>query len=239
MSDIVLNCKSLNKSYSSVESKDSVSTQKQKLEILKDVNLEIKSGEQIAIIGSSGSGKTTLLNTLAGIDRPTSGDIYLDNKPLLKLSEREQANIRNHFFGFIYQFHHLLPELSAQENVMMPLLISGMSKKDARDKSKEILTQVNLQDRLNHKPGLLSGGEKQRVAIARALVMNPKVVFADEPTGNLDQKTAKQVIDLLKDLNKKFKTCLIIVTHDLQIAKDMDRVFEMQSGGLVLTSSPP
>jgi lipoprotein-releasing system ATP-binding protein len=234
MSDIILNCKNLNKAFSKVEG-DNKKHQDQKLEILKDVNLEIKSGEQIAIIGSSGSGKTTLLNTLAGIDKPTSGEIYLDNKSLLKLSEKEQARARNLFLGFIYQFHHLLPELSAQENVMMPLLISGVSKKDARIRAKEILTQVNLQDRLNHKPGLLSGGEKQRVAIARALVMNPKVVFADEPTGNLDQKTAKQVIALLKDLNKRFKTCLIIVTHDLQIAKDMDRVFEMQAGGLVET----
>ena len=187
MNDIILNCKSLNKYFSNV---DGISGQGQKLEILKDVNLEIKSGEQVAIIGSSGSGKTTLLNTLAGIDRPSSGEVYLDNKSLLKLSENEQARTRNHFLGFIYQFHHLLPELSAQENVMMPLLISGMSKKNAKVKAIEILTQVNLQDRLNHKPGLLSGGEKQRVAIARALVMNPKVVFADEPTGNLDQKTA-------------------------------------------------
>ena len=184
-------------------------------------------------IGSSGSGKTTLLNSLAGIDKPTSGEVFVNLENLFAQSEKQQSIIRNRFFGFIYQFHHLLPELSALENVMLPCLIAGLTNKQAKQKAVELLEKVGLTDRLTHKPGLLSGGEKQRVAIARALVMSPKCVLADEPTGNLDQKTAQEVMQLLQQLNRDYKTSFIIVTHDLAIAKKMDRILEMKSAKLV------
>ena len=229
MSDIILKCDNLKKSFTQSSDKSS----SDKLEVLKDINLEVRAGEQIAIVGSSGSGKTTLLNSMAGLDSPSSGEVLINNVSIFKLSDRKKSELRNNFVGFIYQFHHLLPELTAIENVMMPLLISGADKKTSTQKSKDILDKVGLSHRLNHKPGLLSGGEKQRVAIARALVMDPKCVFADEPTGNLDQDTAKTVISLLQDLNKNLNTSLIVVTHDMEIAKKMDRIFEMKSGCLI------
>ena len=229
MSDILLKCIDLQKNYSqSAEEGGS-----DKLEVLKNINLEVKAGEQIAIVGSSGSGKTTLLNSLAGLDAPTSGEVLINNISIFNLSEKKQAELRNKFVGFVYQFHHLLPELTALENTMMPLLISGSDINYSKNKAIEILEKVGLNNRLTHKPGLLSGGEKQRVAIARALVMEPKCVFADEPTGNLDQSKAEIVVDLLQDLNKKINTSLIVVTHDMEIAKKMDRIFEMQSGCLI------
>ena len=226
---IILSAKKLSKSFSQNFSKNNKAN---KLDIFKLVDLDIKEAEQVAIIGSSGSGKTTLLNTLAGLDKPTSGHVYINSKDLFKQNEKQQAQLRNHFFGFVYQFHHLLPELNALENVMLPCLIAGYTNKQAKQKAVELLTKVGLAERLTHKPGLLSGGEKQRVAIARALVMSPKCVLADEPTGNLDHKTAQEVIGLLQQLNKDYKTSFIIVTHDLEIAAKMDKVLVMKDAKL-------
>tara|TARA_E500000178_G_C16884567_1_gene690625 strand:+ start:42 stop:785 length:744 start_codon:yes stop_codon:yes gene_type:complete len=241
INNIIISCCKLSKYFidnnSDTQSKTKQKSDKlnksDKLEILKNINLQVKSGEQIAIIGSSGSGKTTLLNILAGLDFPSSGEVIIDNQNIFALSEKQQAKIRNSKLGFIYQFHHLLPELTALENVMLPILISGENPKQAKAKAQELLNNVQLKDRLHHKPSTLSGGEKQRVAVARALVMNPKCVLADEPTGNLDQHTAKNVMQLLQDLNKKYKTSLIIVTHDLSIANNMDHIYEMVAGDLI------
>ena len=231
MSDVFLKCIDLHKYYVQA-SEDSIEGNS-KLEVLKNINLEVRSGEQIAIVGSSGSGKTTLLNSLSGLDSPTSGEVLINNISVFSLSEKQQAELRNKHIGFVYQFHHLLPELTALENTMMPLLISGADISYSKQKSFEILDKVGLNKRLNHKPSLLSGGEKQRVAIARALVTEPKCVFADEPTGNLDQSKADIVIDILQDLNKKLNTSLIVVTHDMEIAKKMDKIYEMKSGCLI------
>lgn len=202
------------------------------ISVLKSVSLQIKKGDRIAIIGPSGCGKSTLLHLLGGLDKPTSGEVTINELNWQGLSEKQRCQVRNKHLGFIYQFHHLLPEFSALENVAMPLLLSGMDVKKAEGLAIEMLHQVGLSPRVAHKPAQLSGGERQRVAIARALVHQPQCVLADEPTGNLDQSTAAKVLDLMLDLNKQMGTALVIVTHDSQIAARMDRVLTLREGML-------
>ncbi len=204
------------------------------LHVLKDVNFTLKAGETAAIIGSSGSGKSTLLNLLGGLDIPTSGKVLINNDNLFTISEKLRCHVRNQHLGFIYQFHHLLPEFTALENVAMPQLIDGVDKDKAREKSIQLLTEVGLADRLEHKPGELSGGERQRAAIARALINNPDCVLADEPTGNLDRRNAENALELIMQLNRSYKTSLIMVTHDLHIAERLDTVYELEDGILQL-----
>ena len=205
------------------------------LHVLEDVNFSIEHGETAAIIGSSGSGKTTLLNILGGLDKPTSGQVMLNDVDVHKLSEKQRSAVRNRSLGFIYKFHHLLPEFTALENVAMPLLINRCSVDEARQRAEKVLADVGLAQRTHHKPSELSGGERQRAAIARALIHQPECILADEPTGNLDRKNAEQAIDLIIDLNRKYDTSLIIVTHDLKIAERMDTVYTLEDGVLKRT----
>ncbi|MDI1351464.1 MAG: lipoprotein-releasing ABC transporter ATP-binding protein LolD [bacterium] len=204
-----------------------------KVDVLKGINLAIAKGDRIAIIGPSGSGKSTLLHLLGGLDKPTSGEIHIDEVNWQQLSEKQRCQMRNQKLGFIYQFHHLLPEFTALENVAMPLLLAGIDVTEAEKQAFDMLDHVGLKPRLTHKPAQLSGGERQRVAIARALVHQPYCVLADEPTGNLDQTTAAKVFDLMLELNTKMNTALVIVTHDQQIAKRMDRILTLHEGSLV------
>lgn len=206
------------------------------LHVLIDINFSLKHAETAAIIGSSGSGKTTLLNILGGLDKPTSGQILLKDMDVHKLSEKQRCIVRNQHFGFIYQFHHLLPEFTALENVAMPLLINGKTAEQAKQKAEKVLDDVGLIKRIHHKPGELSGGERQRAAIARALIHQPDCILADEPTGNLDRKNAEQAIDLIIELNKEYNTSLVIVTHDLKIAERMDTVYTLEDGVLNFAS---
>ena len=200
------------------------------LHVLKDINFTLNAGETAAIIGSSGSGKSTLLNLLGGLDTPTSGQVLINDDNMFSISEKSRCHVRNRHLGFIYQFHHLLPEFSALENVAMPQLIDGIDKDKAREKSIQLLTEVGLAERLEHKPGELSGGERQRAAIARALINSPDCVLADEPTGNLDRKNAENALELIMQLNKSYKTSLIMVTHDLHIAERLDKVYILEDG---------
>jgi len=200
--------------------------------VVKDVDFRLMRGERTAIIGKSGSGKTTLLQLLGGLEPPSEGSVHVMGKDFSALSDTERGHIRNSRIGFIYQFHHLLPEFSALENVAMPLLIGKMATKQARQEAKEMLTKVGLAERLNHKPGELSGGERQRVAIARAMVTKPSCILADEPTGNLDVNTALQIQDLIVELNETFHTSFLIVTHDLGLADRVENVWSMEDGRL-------
>lgn len=200
------------------------------VDVLKGVDLAVHRGEKIAILGTSGSGKSTLLHILGGLDLPTKGSVSVMGQDIATLSDTERGKLRNQALGFIYQFHHLLPEFTALENVAMPLLISSCSVVEATDRAAEMLKKVGLDHRLDHKPGQLSGGERQRAAIARALVTRPKAVLADEPTGNLDQLTAIKIFSLMQKLNKELGTAFIIVTHDVALAKKMDRRYQMVNG---------
>jgi lipoprotein-releasing system ATP-binding protein len=224
MSNYILECNQLSKVYRDAGAK---------IEVLKNINLQIKPSELIAIVGSSGSGKSTLLHLLGGLDKPTKGMVKIADKNLADLSENQKCQLRNSHLGFVYQFHHLLPEFTAVENVAMPLLIRSTEPKIAQTKAEHLLELVGLKERLLHKIGELSGGERQRVAIARALVTDPLCVLADEPTGNLDPKNAEKVLELFFDLQDNFKTSVIIVTHDLAIAKRTQRTFALERGELV------
>jgi len=202
------------------------------LEVLRNVNLEIRAGDLVAIIGASGSGKTTLLQLLGGLDQPSSGEVVIMGHDVSTLRERQRGTLRNQSIGFVYQFHHLLPEFSALENVAMPLLVARMSSAEASRQAEDLLKKVGLGDRLSHKPGQLSGGERQRAAVARALIARPALVLADEPTGNLDGRTGDQVFELMLELNRELQTSLVVVTHDRTIAARMDRILSLEDGSL-------
>jgi lipoprotein-releasing system ATP-binding protein len=201
-----------------------------RVEVLKGVDLNFSRGEKAAIVGASGVGKTTLLHVLGTLDRPTDGKVFYEGKDIYALNEKELALFRNREIGFVFQFHHLLPEFSALENTMMPCLIQGIPKKESASRAEAILTLVGLKERLSHKPGELSGGEQQRVAVARALVLEPKVLLADEPTGNLDTKTGESVFDLLQELNQIKGVTLIVVTHNLKLAEKLSRQIQLIDG---------
>lgn len=217
----VVTCEQLEKTYSQGP---------QLVHVLKGVNLQVRRGERIAIVGSSGSGKTTLLNLLGGLDLPTSGTVSIAGKDLAKVDETERGLLRNKHLGFVYQFHHLLGEFTALENVCMPLLIAGMSMADAADRARSILGRVGLASRVGHKPSELSGGERQRVAIARALVAEPSCVLLDEPTGNLDRNTATEIQALMNELNATLQISFIVVTHDEVLASSMQRRLLLADG---------
>jgi len=217
----IIECRSVSFSYNEGNNQTSV---------LKNLNFEIKSGETTAIIGQSGCGKSTLLNLMAGLDTPTDGDVLIANTNISKISEKDRTELRAKNLGFVYQFHHLLNDFSSVYNVALPLLIMGVNKGGALLKSKKILTKVGLENRLNHKPSELSGGERQRVAIARAMITEPTCLLADEPTGNLDAANAKDVLELIIELNTDKTTALLIVTHDLSIANKMSRKLTLTNG---------
>ncbi len=203
------------------------------LEILKGITIDINKGEVISIVGSSGAGKTTLLTILGTLDRPTSGELLIDGTDVYKLNDKKLAAFRNLNIGFVFQFHHLLPEFDALENVCMPALIAGTSKKQAETKAKELLDYLGLKDRFTHKPSELSGGEQQRVAVARALINSPKIIFADEPSGNLDSKTAEELHHLFFNLRKELDQTFVIVTHNTELANMADRKITMKDGHVI------
>ncbi|OGP99541.1 MAG: ABC transporter ATP-binding protein [Deltaproteobacteria bacterium RBG_19FT_COMBO_46_12] len=208
-----------------------------RVEVLKGLDLTFSQGEKAAIVGASGVGKTTLLHVLGTLDRPTAGKVLYEGKDIYTLNEKDLAFFRNREIGFVFQFHHLLPEFNALENTMMPCLIQGLSKKEAAFRAEAILTLVGLKERLSHKPGELSGGEQQRVAVARALVLEPKVLLADEPTGNLDTKTGDSVFDLLQKLNHIKGVTLIVVTHNLKLAENMARQIQLVDGKALIENA--
>ena len=202
------------------------------VEVLKQVNFSVDVAEHVALLGSSGSGKSTLLHMLGALDKPTSGKVLFNGDNIFDYSQKKQAAFRNASLGFVYQFHHLLPEFNGLENVAMPLMIGNKSHDEAKDKAEKLLKMVGLEHRLSHKPMALSGGERQRVAIARALVCNPKLVLADEPTGNLDHKSGEAILELINALKEQLSTSFIIVTHDIQLAERLDRVLHLNQGHL-------
>lgn len=224
MNNAVISCRNLYKSYFQG---------KIEVPVLHGVNLTLNEGEMISIVGASGSGKSTLLHLLGGLDAPSKGEILLMGQDITRISEEKRCELRNRSLGFIYQFHHLLPEFSAQENVAMPLLIRRMNRREAMEHAAEMLQHVGLGHRLTHTPGELSGGERQRAAVARALVTQPACVLADEPTGNLDRHTAEGVFNSMLELNRKVNASLIIVTHDAQLANQAERVLQLIDGVLV------
>jgi lipoprotein-releasing system ATP-binding protein len=203
-----------------------------RVQVLKDVSLQVPAGTSMAIVGASGAGKSTLLHILGGLDRPEEGEVLVDGQSLWQMSDKERSDMRNSRMGFIYQFHHLLPEFTALENVAMPLLIRGESTSVAAKRATDLLDKVGLSQRLDHKPGELSGGERQRAAVARALVGNPGCVLGDEPTGNLDERTANHVFQQLLELNTELNTSLILVTHDMSLAARMNQRCELHMGNL-------
>jgi lipoprotein-releasing system ATP-binding protein len=228
MSDVIVSCEGLCKSYLDV---------KNRVDVLKDVDLKICSGDLISVMGPSGSGKSTLLHLLGGLDLATTGRVLAKGYDWQKLTEKTRCQLRNRTFGFVYQFHHLLPEFTALENVAFPLRIASESRQLAYEKAADILKEVGLGKRMDHKPAQLSGGERQRVAIARALVHRPACVFADEPTGNLDEATAKHVFELMMELNQRYRTALVMVTHDVKLAQGMSRQFYLTNGSLSVVSA--
>ena len=204
----------------------------QQTEVLKQVSFSMQPGELVAIVGSSGSGKSTLLHTLGGLDQPSRGEVFIKGQSLQQMSPNALAKLRNQYLGFVYQFHHLMADFTALENVMMPMLIGQQNKTEAQDRAKQILSAVGLQHRISHRPSALSGGERQRVAIARALVNNPALVLADEPTGNLDHKTTESIFELIQQLNQEKQIAFLLVTHDLNLAEKLNRRLIMQDGVL-------
>ena len=223
MNTALLSCQNITKFYQEGT---------QQTEVLKQVSFSMQSSELVAIVGSSGSGKSTLLHTLGGLDQPSSGEVFIKGQSLQQMSPNALAKLRNQYLGFVYQFHHLMADFTALENVMMPMLIGQQNKTEAQDRAEQILSAVGLQHRISHRPSALSGGERQRVAIARALVNNPALVLADEPTGNLDHKTTESIFELIQQLNQEKQIAFLLVTHDLNLAEKLNRRLIMQDGVL-------
>ena len=224
MSNTILACEAVCKNYYDGQLN---------VQVLDNLTLQVDKGQSIGIVGASGSGKSTLLHILGGLDKPTSGRVSLMGQDLSQLSQKQLSGLRNRHIGFVYQFHHLLPEFSALENVMMPLLIGKRPKEQARERALLMLEKVGLKDRVLHRPGELSGGERQRAAIARALVTDPACLLADEPTGNLDRKNALNILDMMMELKQELGTALVVVTHDDEMAARFDRVLNMTDGALL------
>ena len=223
MNTALLSCQNVSKFYQEGT---------QQTEVLKQVSFSMQPSELVAIVGSSGSGKSTLLHTLGGLDQPSRGEVFIKGQSLQQMSPNALAKLRNQYLGFVYQFHHLMADFTALENVMMPMLIGQQNKTEAQDRAEQILSAVGLQHRISHRPSALSGGERQRVAIARALVNNPALVLADEPTGNLDHKTTESIFELIQQLNQEKQIAFLLVTHDLNLAEKLNRRLIMQDGVL-------
>lgn len=221
MNTNLLECKNINKFYQEGENQT---------QVLKGVSFAMQPAELVAIVGSSGSGKSTLLHTLGGLDQPSSGEVFINGQSLQKATANELAALRNRYLGFVYQFHHLMADFTALENVMMPMLIGKQNKTEAKDRAEKMLSAVGLSHRILHRPSALSGGERQRVAIARALVNNPSLVLADEPTGNLDHKTTESIFELIQQLNQEQHIAFLLVTHDMSLAEKLSRRLVMQDG---------
>ena len=223
MNTALLSCQNITKFYQEGT---------QQTEVLKQVSFSMQPSELVAIVGSSGSGKSTLLHTLGGLDQPSNGEVFIKGQSLQQMTPNALAKLRNQYLGFVYQFHHLMADFTALENVMMPMLIGQQNKTEAQDRAEQILSAVGLQHRISHRPSALSGGERQRVAIARALVNNPALVLADEPTGNLDHKTTESIFELIQQLNQEKQIAFLLVTHDLNLAEKLNRRLIMQDGVL-------